>query len=191
MPKILEDDQIFRAVIQVISERGYAGATTKQMAEAANVSEVTLFRKYENKAELVKQAIASILEETDFSTAAQYTGDAHADLLRMVQAYRDSAVRHGFFFAALFTEISRHPELSASLDAPVEIFHAFTKIIERYQNEGVLQKAPPSLVVASLLGPLIYIKLMGDVISTDALPTINLNAHVQALLEGHLAHSRP
>lgn len=40
LPKILEDRQIYRAVMQVVSERGYFGATTKQMAEAADVSEV-------------------------------------------------------------------------------------------------------------------------------------------------------
>ena len=43
MPKVIEDDQIFRAVIQTISERGYAGATTRQIADAAQISEVTLF----------------------------------------------------------------------------------------------------------------------------------------------------
>ena len=42
MPKIITDEEIYQAVMQVVSERGYAGATTKQMAEAANVSEVTL-----------------------------------------------------------------------------------------------------------------------------------------------------
>ena len=102
MPKVIEDEMVYQAVVQVVSERGYAGATTKQMAKAANVSEVTLFRKYENKAELVKLAISSIVEQTDFSSAAQYTGNIHVDLLRVVQAYQDTAVKHRFFFAALF-----------------------------------------------------------------------------------------
>ena len=74
MPKIIEDEKIFHAVMQVVSERGYASATTKQMANAAHVSEVTLFRKYANKAQLVKQALASIVEQTDFVAATQYTG---------------------------------------------------------------------------------------------------------------------
>ena len=43
MPKIVENSKIYLAVIQVVSERGYSGATTKQMADAANVSEMTLF----------------------------------------------------------------------------------------------------------------------------------------------------
>ena len=54
MPKIVHDKDIYQAVIQVISECGYAGATTRQMADVANVSEVTLFRKYGTKLQLIK-----------------------------------------------------------------------------------------------------------------------------------------
>ncbi len=54
MPKVIADMQIFQAVMEIIAARGYAGATTRQIAEAAGVSEVTLFRKYGSKAELVK-----------------------------------------------------------------------------------------------------------------------------------------
>ena len=78
MPKILEDEKIFQAVIKVVSERGYIGATTRQMADAANVSEVTLFRKFGSKQHLVKQAISSIISQTDLATAAQYTRDINA-----------------------------------------------------------------------------------------------------------------
>ena len=37
MPKIIEDDQVYLAELQTITERGYGGATTKQIAEAANI----------------------------------------------------------------------------------------------------------------------------------------------------------
>ena len=184
MPKIIEDENIFRAVIQVVIERGYAGATTKQMADAAEVSEVTLFRKYENKAMLVKRAISSIVEQTDFSSAAQYTGDIHADLLRVVQAYQDSAVKHGFFFAALFSEISRYPELIDALDEPLNIFHAIGELITRYQKEGALEQEHPTYTVAALLGPLIYVALMHGAIPFDQLPRLNLSNYVEAFLAG-------
>ena len=51
MPKVIEDEDVYQAVIEVVAEYGYSGATTKQMADAADVSEVTLFRKYGNKAQ--------------------------------------------------------------------------------------------------------------------------------------------
>ena len=56
MPKIIEDENVYRAAVQVVIKRGYSGATTKQIAEAAGISEVTLFRKYGNKAQLIAQS---------------------------------------------------------------------------------------------------------------------------------------
>jgi len=184
MPKIIEDEKIFHAVMQVVSERGYAGATTKQMAEAANVSEVTLFRKYENKAQLVKQAIALIVKQTDFASAAHYTGNIEADLLRVVQAYQDSAIKHGLFFSALFSDVSRHPELIDAVGEPLTIFRAIGELIVRYQADGTLQQEPPLLAVAALLGPLVYASLLNTAMSNDPLPPFELSVHVTHFLAG-------
>ena len=189
MPKIIEDEQIYRAVMQVVSERGYVGATTKQMAEAAHVSELTLFRKYDNKAQLVKQAISFIVEQTDFVSAAQYTGDIHADLLRVVQAYQDTAVKHGLFFAALFSEFSRHPELEDSMGEPLTIFHAIGELIAHYQSNGKLEQEHPTLAVAALLGPLMYASMMSNAILDNQIPPLDLSKHVTRFLEGHHARS--
>ena len=98
MPKVLEDEKIFQAVIQVVADRGYSGATTRQMADAADISEVTLFRKYGSRQNLVKQAISSIINLSLLGSAAQYTGDIKADLLRIVNAYQDSAVNMAVLF---------------------------------------------------------------------------------------------
>lgn len=184
MPKIVKDEAVYQAVMQVVSERGYAGATTRQMAEMADVSEMTLFRKYGNKAALVKQAIAFIVEQTDFSSAARYTGDMQADLLRVVQAYQDSAVKHGFFFAALFSDFSRYPELRDALDEPVGIFSAVGELVARYQDEGLLQSGNQLHIVSSLLGPLVYASMFGRAILQSDVPPRDLSNHVCRFLGG-------
>ena len=184
MPKILEDEKIYRAVMQVVSERGYAGATTKQMADAADMSEVTLFRKYENKERLVKKAISFIVAKTDFATSANYTGDIHADLLKIVQAYQDSAVKYGLFFAALFSETARHPELVDSMDEPLKIFQSIGALIARYQSEGILKREHPLHAVATLLGPLMYIATIRKAKLDVQMQVLDLSGHVTRFLEG-------
>ena len=185
MPKIVVDSQIYLAVIQVVSERGYSSATTKQMADAADVSEMTLFRKYGNKAELVKQAIAFIIEETDFSSAAYYTGDVHADLLRVVKSYQDTAVKNGLFIFALLADLTRHPELINTMKEPFSIFQSIGDLIARYQSEGVLKTEYPLHSVAKLLAPLVYISTIRNSILIDTLPDLDLSGHVTSFLEGH------
>lgn len=185
MPKILEDEQIYRAVMQVVSERGYEGATTKQMADAADVSEVTLFRKYGSKQQLVKQAISFIITKTNFASSVQYTGNVHADLLRVVQAYQDTAVKNGLFIFALFADLARHPELINSIKEPFNIFQSIGALIGRYQSEGVLKSEHPLHSVAKLLAPLVYISTIRNTKLDDTMPDLDLSEHVTSFLNGH------
>jgi len=184
MPKIIEDKHIYQAVMQVISERGYSGATTQQMARAASVSEVTLFRKYGSKQQLVKQTISFIIAQADLGSAAQYSGDIQADLLRVVQAYQDSAVKYGDFTTSFFSEMSRNPELVDSFDEPMNIFLDIGKMLLRYQVEGQLQKEHPMHAVAALLGPLMANAMMGKAIKNETLPPVGPGEHVTKFLAG-------
>ena len=120
MPKVITDMQIFQAVMEIVAERGYAGATTRQIAELAGVSEVTLFRKYGSKAELVKRTISALVEQGEFESATKFTGNIQADLLRVLQAYQATVILHERFFFMLFAEFSRTPELADSFSQPMD-----------------------------------------------------------------------
>ena len=183
MPKVIADLQIFLAVIETIAERGYAGATTRQIAEAAKVSEVTLFRKYGTKAELVKRAINALIEQSNFESSTQYTGDIRADLLRILQAYQEAVILHGSFFFVIFAELNRAPELADAFSQPLGLFQSIGKLLSRYQAEGVLKPENPLHSAASLLGPLVYFSMISR--STgDIMPPMESETHVRHFLEG-------
>lgn len=184
MPKIIEDQTIYQSAMRVVIERGYSGATTKQIAEAAGISEVTLFRKYGNKAQLIKQAIAAMAGQIDLQTAAVYTGDVAADLLRVVRIYQDSAGEFGHFFYTVLLEIPRHPDLSDSLELPVDLINHVGKLLARYQAEGILVQEHPLHAVAALWGPLMVTNLIRSASPAVAPPQIDLQAHVALFLDG-------
>ena len=154
MPKVVNDAAVFQAAIRLVVEKGYAGATTKSIADAARISEVTLFRKYGSKAELIKKAVTAAVEASDFISAARYTGDVAADLLRIVRAYQDLADKSGQFFPVLFSEMPRYPELSDLLDIPAKAINTIGGLLTRYQKEGVLKEEHPLHAAAGLLGPI-------------------------------------
>jgi len=189
MPKVIDDGKILDAVMQMIIERGYAGATTKVLADAANISEVTLFRKFGSKSELVKRAIQVLVEQTDFKAATKYTGDIQADLMRVLQAYQSSVVMHEKFFASLFSEISHNPDLADAFSQPLALFRSIGELLTRYQKDGLIRKEHPSHAVASLLGPLVYTAMMRSTISGNLIPPIELNDHITRYLEGRLSQS--
>jgi AcrR family transcriptional regulator len=184
MPKIVADDTIYRAVMQMVIDRGYGGATTKQIAEMASISEVTLFRKYENKAQLVKQAIVATLEQIDFSSAVQYTGDVAADLLRVVRTYQEAPISSRHFFSIMLTEMPRYPELTDLLEKPLDVFASIGQLIMHYQVAGILKVEPPYHAVAALLGPLITINILRVASTNVPIPPIDLQAYITFFLNG-------
>lgn len=186
MPKVIEDAKVYRAVMETIIERGYAGATTKQIAEAAEISEVTLFRKYGNKAQLVKQAIAAMVGEIDFTSATRYSGEASVDLLRVVQTYQESAETKGFFFYIMMSEIPRYPKLADLLDTPLEMIGGIGQLLARYQAEGILEQEHPLHAVAALLGPLIAANMIRGTQTDVPLPPLDLANHVAHFLNGRI-----
>jgi AcrR family transcriptional regulator len=184
MPKVIEDMQIFQAVIKTIAERGYAGATTRQIAVTAGVSEVTLFRKYGSKGDLIRQTIAALVEKTGFQAATVYTGDLHADLRRVLQAYQASVVLYEHFFIAIFADVNHSPELANSFSPALGLFHAIGELLGRYQAEGVLRIENVYHSVASLLGPLIYSSMITRTAGKDFIPAIDIDSHIRYFLEG-------
>src|ERR1700678_4499761 len=49
--------RILDAALKVFSRDGISGATTREIARVAKVNEVTLFRYFQNKNELLRQAV--------------------------------------------------------------------------------------------------------------------------------------
>ncbi len=183
MPKIIDEEIVFRAVMDIIVTRGYENATTKEMAVAAGIHEATLFRKYENKMNLVARAI-----EQQFSKAPlaklTYSGDLEADLLAMVQAYIDTYEMYGAIMATVLTEIPRHPELAAALKTPLANIQILVKIIAQYQTQGVLKQESPLTSISVLLGPLMLNYMFGHANPDLPIQDIAPQEYVSAFLHG-------
>lgn len=186
MPKIVHDEEVFQAVMRVMMERGYSGATTKELAAAAGISEMTLFRKYGSKVGLVKLAFNAIADQVDFDSATEYSGDVKADLLGIVERYRSLAQGYGPFLFQLMPEAARHPELTEALQRPMRVMGDIAQLIARYQAEGVLHEEPPFHSTAILLGPLMYIEMLNGRIVKEGLPTMDIENYVLRFLNGRL-----
>lgn len=183
MPKQIADEVIFEATMRLLVEQGYMGATTRQIAEEAGVNEVTLFRKFGSKAELVAAAVAHEVGQIAAEDLA-YTGDLEADLRQIVQLYRGAVTQYGDFFPVLMAEIPRYPELRPALGAPLRLIKAIARVLERYQEEGILRQEPPLQAVSGLLGPVIVVTLIRETDPGLEIPAPDLEALVAGFLHG-------
>ena len=76
-------DRLLKAAIEVFSTEGFVGATTREIARVAGVNEVTLFRYFPSKEQLlgaVAQHITALKAEA-LAHQEEWTQDLHRDLL--------------------------------------------------------------------------------------------------------------
>ena len=119
MPKIIDDEKVFAAAIEILVNHGYENATTKAIAAAADIHEATLFRKYGSKFELIEKAIQYHFSDTPLNRLG-YTGELQADLRAILQAYVEVSKAHGDIMLVLFVEAARDQSLQAVLHTPTE-----------------------------------------------------------------------
>jgi AcrR family transcriptional regulator len=150
---MIEDERILEVALDVIAERGYTGATTRRIAEAAGINEVTLFRRFGNKKNLLMEAAA---QEARNSAVAQieYTGDLEVDLRRVIEFYTELMNKRARTVLMLLSELPRQPELLEAMGTPIGIIGTVTGILHRYQKEGLLQPEPPMSAFYALVGPI-------------------------------------
>ncbi|MFT3754447.1 MAG: helix-turn-helix domain-containing protein [Pseudoxanthomonas sp.] len=96
---------ILDAARELFSERGYAGATTREIAARAGTSEVLLFRHFTTKAQLFEQAV--------FEPVEQYIKEFHAS--HFESADPGSIPETKEFVAGLHDLLSRNRHLLMAL----------------------------------------------------------------------------
>ena len=153
MPKLIEDDTVFHAVIDTLAAYGYTCATTRSIAEAADMHEATLFRKYGSKFYLVEQAVGNLFIEVPLAKV-MYTGNLRADLISIIEAYLETSEMVGDILPILLTEIPRNPEIKSLLDIPWKNIVNISRILEKYQEHGELKQEHVLTSISVLLGPL-------------------------------------
>ena len=173
------------AAMTVFAETGYAGATTRAIAERAGVNEVTLFRHFGSKADLMTEVMSSQLGKLMPQFAAP-SGDLEQDLIRIVTAYQEMVGTHARFIVTALSDVPRFPELKGVSDVPRRMIAAVAGMMARYQQEGLLQEEPAPVMAASLLTPLLFLAIARqsapDLIGNSIDPAL----HVRRFLRGRL-----
>lgn len=181
-------DAILEAAFRAFVDFGFEKATTKRIAEYAGVNEVTIFRKFGNKAALMQEVVRREVE--GFQAHIHYTGDVEADLVELITSYRAMVQRRGRFLPTLFSEILRRPELRVLAQKPLETVLMIVGLIGRYQAEGKLRPEPPHAAAISLMAPVLVQTLVILFAPPGLIPDVDPRQHVASYLDGRRAERR-
>lgn len=104
-------DRLLKAAIEVFSTKGYVGASTREIARVADVTEVTLFRHFQSKEHLLGEVAQRItaLQAEALTHQNEWTYDLSRDLLYYAQIYDEMLEEYEALFRMFIGEGQRHP----------------------------------------------------------------------------------
>jgi AcrR family transcriptional regulator len=156
--------QILRVAVGLFSKRGFGGTTTKEIAQAAGVSEARVFRHYSTKQELY----AAIL---DHKACSGDTLDPEKIVAEALQEKDDRAVFQRLAFGALehheadpeFQRLLLHSALEGHELAQMffekfvqRVYALLGNYIEGRQREGAMINIDPAIIVRSFIGMIVH-----------------------------------
>jgi TetR/AcrR family transcriptional regulator len=152
--------QLLDAALDLFSRKGFDGATTKEIAAAAGVTEAIIFRHFPSKQALYTAVLDSKTdscrhEEWLAGIQAQMDRDDDAGVLRtlaaaILESYRTDA---RFERILLFAALEGHElGLAHHRQFALPVFELFRDYIARRQREGALRDYDAGVVIAAIAG---------------------------------------
>jgi AcrR family transcriptional regulator len=160
-------EQLLAATVRVVSEQGWQGATTRRIAEAAGVNEVTLFRHFGSKDVLIREALCWNAERIPMPTLPEEPGDARSELTAWARQHYEHLVEVRAQIRRTIGEFERHPDAAAwPRRVPNRLGAQLESYLERLRASGRARGAwHPRAATSMLLGT-----LFADAISRDIMP---------------------
>ena len=159
--------RLLEAAARVFAQNGLAGATTREIAREGGVNEVTLFRHFQSKENLVaavlQRTFASPADAAPAATeAVAETGDFRAGLRRYAREYQVLLQKNILLVRTLIGEIHRHAghekQVLTGIFAPLKADLLAT--IDKAREHGVVRAEVDPIIAADLFGGMIFLQVL-------------------------------
>ena len=146
--------RIMQAATQLFTEKGFAGTTTRAIAELAGVNEVTLFRHFGTKENLAKAIMdqfggPAIAGDLELSFSGDYVQDltfiGHAMMKVMME--RKDAIRMAICEAGNFPEFQQ-----VVAENPRQLRRMLARYFERQMEAGLIHPGHSEMLAQAFLG---------------------------------------
>ncbi|HEV7701388.1 MAG TPA: TetR/AcrR family transcriptional regulator [Pyrinomonadaceae bacterium] len=163
----LRREQILKTAINLFSQKGFAGTTTKEIARAAGVSEAMVFRHFSKKTDLYDAILGDRechdgmrfpWEEDAILVDAIARKDDHAVFYRLaINALNKQQADVGFMRLLFYSALEEH-ELAERFfgEFVARIYGFIGGYIEERQRDGTFRSMNPRVAVRAFLGMLIH-----------------------------------
>jgi AcrR family transcriptional regulator len=162
---------ILNAAVQVFSQHGFRGSTTRRIADAAEVNEVTIFRYFGSKEALLQEA----LNESEVGGFSNPLPVQPLNPLQELADWSEGVVRHlqsrSSVIRKCMGEMEERPELTArAAEAPTRATNELCAYFKRLRKLGFTDDEFEPIVASTVLIAALFHDAMGREIMPDIYP---------------------
>jgi AcrR family transcriptional regulator len=166
--------RLINAAIAVFGEFGFRGATTRRIADAAGVNEVTIFRLFGSKSALLEEAVRQSEERTgrpSHRLLPETPGDAAAELEAWARDHWRTMRDRRSVIRKMMSEVEEHPEISACLnDGWDRMRQNVLRYVEKLRDRGSVDAGAPIPTAVAMFTGALFADAMGRDIKRNAYP---------------------
>ena len=154
--------RILGAAARVYAQYGFRGATTRLIATEAGVNEVTLFRTFGSKAQLLQAMLHSQVGSTAVPLLAHGTVNPQAELTRWCVSVLEYLRGHAHLIRKTIAEADERPEAAcAACEGPSSAGRSLVIYLEHLNEEGAIApdadlETAVSMFMSALFGDALY-----------------------------------
>jgi AcrR family transcriptional regulator len=155
-------DALIDAALKVFADVGTRGATTRRIAQQADVNEVTLFRHFKSKDDLLHAALQEFSRRIQTRTLPDRPVDPRAELVDWCRAHHRDLHKHRALIRKAMSEHEERPaHCACGVHASVRIALELVDYFQRLRHAGLAQGDWDERTAANMLLGAIFSDAMG------------------------------
>jgi AcrR family transcriptional regulator len=155
-------EALLRAAIKVFAETGTRGATTRRIAQEADVNEVTLFRHFKSKDDLLRAAVQFFASQATMHTLPDHPQDPRVELVTWCRGHHRELYKVRTLIRRSMAEFDEHPHNCAQcMQASVRIADELVSYLGRLRSLGLATGDWDARAAAAMLMGAIFSDAMG------------------------------
>ena len=160
-------NRILAAAARVYSQHGFRGATTRLIATEAGVNEVTLFRTFGSKAELLQEMLQAQVTLHSAPLLSDDITDPQGTLTEWCASLIEYVREHSHMIRKTIAEAEERPDAAcAACEGPSTAGVSLTLYVERLLESGAAEEGVDVHTAVSMFMSAIF----GDALYRDVMP---------------------
>lgn len=166
-------DELLKAAATVFSQHGFRGSTTRRIADAAGVNEVTLFRYFKSKEALLHEAIANCSDGPFTASLPETPVDPEREIADWTASLITRLRSRSSIIRKCMSEIEERPEMiSTAVSTPLKAASDLAAYLRKLKALGMADADFDILAAAAMLMGAVFHDAMGREMMPQAYPAV-------------------